>query len=95
MKEESEVDRSVNGVRQSFCVTVTHYPGLVDADGQPVPPTWDFRPEGQGITPSDCTLMMAKAIEWVVLGQAIAKEKAKDQKIIPVGGGRGRIIRVQ
>ena len=59
-------------------------------------PEWEFSPTGEKVGPTDCILMCTRGIEWCVLGQAIARQKAAQSKVIvPVGGGRGKVLRVQ
>ncbi len=62
----------------------------------PNEPQWEFVPGGERVGPSDLILMCTNAINWVVLGQALARQKAAERSkiVVPVGGGRGKVLRV-
>ena len=85
-------------ISQKFTIEIKFKKLPPDFDGEIEEPKWSFTPEGEGITPSDVTIMCVRGIEWAVLGAEAAKQRARarreEQRIVPVGGGRGKVIRI-
>lgn len=64
---------------QSFTVSCTIT--LPQGDEAPVAPKWEFKPEGEGITPDDCIALATQGIQWCLGARArLAQEHQRRQR---------------